>query len=104
MTYSFEEGEKTILGYKCKKAVGKLPDGTTYTVWYTPDLVPENRNFQYETRSLPGLTMEYEIENKNQKVTCTVSRISFSPVQASRFDLPKSGYRIMTYAESKGGK
>jgi GLPGLI family protein len=104
MTYSFEDGEKTILGYKCKKAVGKLPDGSIYTVWYTPELIPENKNFQYETRSLPGLTMEYEIETKNQKVTCTVSRISFSPVPASKFDLPKSGYRIMTYAESKGGK
>ena len=96
--------EKVILGYKCKKAVGQLADGTTYTVWYTPDLIPENKDFQYETRNLPGMTLEYEINSKNQKVTCTVSRISFSPVQASKFDLPKSGYRIITYAESKGGK
>src|SRR5215212_7310689 len=94
--------EKLIQGYKCKKAIGKLQDGTTYTVWYTPDLVPENKNFQYETRSLPGLALEYEINSKDQKVTYTVSKISFSPVQASKFDLPKSGYRIMTYGESKG--
>jgi len=100
-TYDATE-EKTIQGYKCKKAIGKLEDGTTYTVWYTPDLVPENKNFQYETRSLPGLALEYEINSKDQKVTYTVSKISFSPVQASKFDLPKSGYRIMTYAESKG--
>ncbi|MFL5742966.1 MAG: DUF4412 domain-containing protein [Flavisolibacter sp.] len=96
--------EKTILGYKCKKATGTLQDGTTYTVWYTPDLVPENKNFQYETRTLPGMALEYEIDSKNQKVTYTVSKISFSPVQASKFDLPKSGFRLMTYAESKGGK
>jgi len=104
MTYVLQPEEKVILGYKCKKAVGKLADGTVYTVWYTPDLVPENRNFQYETRTLPGLTMEYEIESKNKKVTGTVSKISFSPVLASKFDLPKSGYRVMTYAESKGGR
>ncbi|HEU4470352.1 MAG TPA: hypothetical protein VFR58_04655 [Flavisolibacter sp.] len=104
ISYSYEAGaEKTILGYKCLKAIGKLPDGTTYTVWYTPDLVPENKNFQYETRMLPGLALEYEINAKDQKVTYTVSKISFSPVQASKFDLPKSGYRIMTYAESKSG-
>ncbi|MFL5772971.1 MAG: hypothetical protein ACJ75F_07430, partial [Flavisolibacter sp.] len=90
--------------YKCKKAVGQLPDGTTYTVWYTPDLIAENKDIQYETRTLPGMTLEYEINSKNQKVTCTVSKISFSPVAASKFDLPKSGYRIITYAESKGGK
>ena len=95
--------EKTILGYKCKKAIGTLQDGTTYTVWYTPDLVPENKNFQYETRTLPGLAMEYVINSKDQKVTYTVSKISFSPVPTSKFDLPKAGYRVMTYAESKGG-
>lgn len=104
MTYTYEDGEKTILDYKCKKAVAKLKDGTTYTVWYAPDLVPQNKNFQYETQSLPGLAMEYEtVNSKGEKTTYTVSKISFSPVPASKFDLPKSGYRVMTYAESKGG-
>ncbi len=104
IVFSYEnDPEKTILGYKCRKAIGKLKDGTTYTVWYTNELIPENKNFQYETRSLPGLAMEYEIDTNGQKVTYTVSKISFSPVQASKFDLPKSGYRVMTYAESKGG-
>jgi GLPGLI family protein len=104
ISFNYEDAEKTILDYKCKKAVAKLQDGTTYTVWYTSDLVPENKNFQYETRTLPGLAMEYETANsKGEKTTYTVSKISFSPVPASKFDLPKSGYRIMTYAESKGG-
>lgn len=104
LSYVLDGSEKVILGYKCNKAVGQLPDGTTYTVWFTPELIPENHDFQYETRNLPGMTLEYEINSKNQKVTCTVAKISFSPVQASKFDLPKSGYRIITYAESKGGK
>lgn len=104
MTFTYEDGDKTILDYKCKKAVAKLQDGTTYTVWYTPDLVPENKNFQYETRSLPGLAMEYEtVNSKGEKTTYTVSKINFSPVPASKFDLPKTGYRVMTYAESKSG-
>ena len=104
ISFTYEDGEKTILDYKCKKAVARLQDGTSYTVWYTPDLIPENKNFQYETRSLPGLAMEYETINaKGEKTTYTVSKISFSPVPASKFDLPKSGYRVMTYAESKKG-
>lgn len=104
ISFSYEDGEKTILDYRCKKAVAKLQDGTTYTVWYAPELVPENKNFQYETRSLPGLAMEYETVNlKGEKTTYTVSKISFSPVPASKFDLPKAGYRVMTYAESKAG-
>ena len=102
--YTYENGpEKTILGYNCKKAIGKTKDGTIYTVWYTPDLVPENKDFQYETRTLPGLALEYEVNSPDKKVTYTVSKISFSPVPTSKFDLPKTGFRVMTYSESKLG-
>jgi hypothetical protein len=52
--------------------------------------------------SLPGLAMEYETSFGNMNVTYTVSKISFSPVPAAKFDLPKSGFRVMTYEESKG--
>lgn len=94
---------KTIAGYTCKKATGTLKDGTTFTVWYTPDLVPENKDFQYANRALPGLALEYETNMGNLKVTYTVSKISFNPVPAAKFDLPKAGYRVMSYEESKGG-
>lgn len=94
---------KTIQGYKCSKAVGKLTDGTTFTVWYTTDLVPENRDFQYANRNLPGLALEYETNLGSLKVTYTVSKISFSPVPAAKFDLPKTGFRVLTYEESKRG-
>jgi GLPGLI family protein len=100
--FSFSDESKTILGYKCIKAIGKLPEGSTFTVWYTTDLVPENSDFQNVNKALPGLAMEYESQMGNLKVTYTVSKINLSPVLASKFDLPKSGYRVMTYEESKG--
>jgi GLPGLI family protein len=96
-----KDATKTIQGYKCSKAVGKLADGTTFTVWYTTDLVTENKDFQYANRNLPGLALEYETNMGNLKVTYTVSKISFNPVPAAKFDAPKSGFRIMTYSESK---
>ena len=103
VSFTYSEETKTIMGYKCKKAIGKLSDGGTFTVWYTPDLVPENKDFQYVNRSLPGLAMEYESNmSGNLKVTYTVAKISFNPVPAAKFDLPKSGYRVLTYDESKG--
>ena len=95
---------KNIIGYNCKKAVGKLSDGNTFTVWFTPDLVPENNEYQTANKNLPGLAMQYETAMGNLNVVYTVSKISFAPVPISKFDLPKSGYRVMTYAESKGGK
>jgi GLPGLI family protein len=103
VSFTYSEETKTIMGYKCKKAIGKLSDGGTFTVWYTPDLVPENKDFQYVNRSLPGLAMEYESNmSSNLKVTYTVAKINFNPVPAAKFDLPKSGYRVLTYDESKG--
>jgi GLPGLI family protein len=104
VTFTFGDEEKTILGYKCKKAIGKLPGGGTFTVWYTPDLVTENKEYQNVNRDLPGLAMEYESAIGKMQVTYTVSRISLSPVPASKFDLPRTGYRVMTYKESLGIK
>ena len=97
------DATKTILGYKCSKAIGKLGDGTTFTVWYTTDILLDNKDFQYANRNLPGLALEYETNLGNLKVTYTVSKISFSPVPAAKFDIPKSGFRILTYDQSKKG-
>jgi GLPGLI family protein len=100
--FTFTDEAKTILGYKCNKAIGKFADGTTFTVWYTTDLVPDNKDFQYVNRSLPGLAMEYESNVGSLKLTYTVSKINFGAVPVAKFDIPKSGYRVMTYEESKG--
>jgi GLPGLI family protein len=102
VSFTYDAGAtKTILGYKCSKAVGKLKDGTEFTVWYTTDLLLDNKDFQYANRSLPGLALEYETNLGNMKLTYTVSKISFSPVPAAKFDIPKAGFRILNYQESK---
>lgn len=91
---------KDIAGYKCQKAIGKMSDGTEINVFFTKDLVAENRDFEYAYKTLPGLAMEYETTIGTLKVTYTVSKVSFSIVPASRFELPKTGFRVMTYDES----
>jgi len=48
--------------------------------------------------------MEYESSIGKTQVTYTVSKISLSPVPASKFDIPKTGYRVMTYKESQGAQ
>ncbi len=102
-TFTYEEDYKTIAGYNCQKAIGKLADGSTFTVYFTKDLVPVNKDFQYLNKNLPGLAMQYEAVMGNQKVTYTVSSINFNLVPAAKFDLPKAGYRVMNYEETKGG-
>ena len=92
---------KNIAGYNCKKAVATLKDGSSFVVYYTPDLIPENRNYDYQFRSLNGLPLEYELNMGKMTIEYTVSKVNLNPVPASKFDIPKSGYREMTYDESK---
>jgi GLPGLI family protein len=102
VTFAYTEEYKTIAGYNCQKAVGTMADGSKFNVYFTRDLVPVNRDFQYINRNLPGLAMQYEASLGSMLVTYTVSSINFNPVPQAKFDLPKSGYRVMTYEESKG--
>lgn len=100
LAYTFENEYKTIAGYNCQKAVGKLDDGTSFVVYFTKELKPVNNEFQYINKNLPGLAMQYEASQGKAKVTYTVSSIDFGVVPLSKFDLPKSGYRVMSYTES----
>jgi len=100
ITFTYENEFKVIAGYNCQKAAGKLADGSTFIVYFTKDLVPVNKDFQYLNKNLPGLAMQYEASLGDSKVTYTVSAVNFNPVPAAKFDLPKSGYRVMTYEES----
>jgi GLPGLI family protein len=101
VTFTYSEDYKEIAGYRCQKATGKLTDGTIFTVYFTKDLLPVNKDFQYLNKNLPGLAMQYEASYSTMMVTYTVSSINFNPVPQAKFDLPKSGYRVMTYEESR---
>jgi GLPGLI family protein len=106
ISFTYFDEYKTIAGYKCQKAIGTLNDSfkTTYLVYFTKELTSDNNDFEYAYKTLPGIAMEYETAIGNLKVKYTVSAINFNIVPSSTFDLPKSGYRVLTYEESKGGK
>jgi GLPGLI family protein len=101
ITFANTSDTKTIAGYNCIKAVATFPDGTTFSVYYTPDIVPENKDYEYLFKNLNGLPLEYELVQGKLTIKYTVSKINLNPVPASKFDIPKSGYREMTYEESK---
>jgi GLPGLI family protein len=92
---------KDIAGYSCVKAIGQTRTGTTITVYYTKNLVPETKQYDPIFRTLDGLPLEYELSNGKVKIHYRVSSISFNPVPASKFDIPSSGFREMSYEESK---
>jgi GLPGLI family protein len=101
LSYSYKPETKTILGHLCKKAVVSVSAKENVEVYYTEDFVPTNKDFQYLNKNLPGLVMEYQAKMGNISVTYSIKDINFNPVPQAKFDLPTSGYRVMTYDESK---
>ncbi|MBC8034326.1 MAG: hypothetical protein H7Y03_09280 [Chitinophagaceae bacterium] len=101
ITFTDTKETKVIAGYKCKKAIASMKDGTTFTVYYTDEIIPDNPEYNYQFRNLKGLPLEYERSMKNLKMKYTVSKIDINPVPVSKFDIPQSGYREMTYEESR---
>lgn len=95
---------KTLAGYTCKKAIANLKDGTSFSVYYTTDIVPENGDYNSQFSGLKGLPLEYELTQGKLNIRYVVSQVSLNPVPVSKFDIPKTGYREMTYEESKKGR
>ena len=101
ISFTNTEEKKMIAGYNCIKAIAQMKDGSTFTVFYTNEIIPENQEYSYQFKTLNGLPLEYELTQRDLKIKYTVSKISLNPVPVSKFDIPKSGYREMTYEESK---
>jgi GLPGLI family protein len=100
--FELKDETKTILGYNCKLAIATLNDGkSTFRVYYTTDLVFQNKDYGPQFNGLPGFPLEYEAEIGTMRVTYKADKISFDPITAALFDLPKAGYREMTYEEVK---
>lgn len=92
---------KTIGGYNTRKAIAKMADGKTFEVYYSPDMVPANKDYDPTFANLPGLAVQYEIESGKMKFKYTIAKINYDPVPVSQFDFPTSGYRTMTYEENQ---
>ncbi len=88
---------KTILGYNCKKLVLKLINGQEYNIFYSADIIPSVKEYGPQFKDVPGFVLEYEAvaANGKSKITYTAIKFSLSPVSATKFELPKSGYRIL---------
>jgi len=99
--FEFSPETKEINGYSCKKAIAKMSNGKTFNVYYTTDVVVSNKEYNYTFKDLPGLAIQYEIEAGKTKINYTVSKIDFTAVATSKFDTPKTGYRVMTYEENQ---
>lgn len=98
----FKDGTETkqIAGYTCKKATGKMPDGQTFEVYYTTDLMPENKQYNRRFINLKGLPLQFEIINKNgSRMNVIATKVDLYAIPGSYFDAPKAGYKEISREE-----
>jgi GLPGLI family protein len=100
LNFTKTNATKTIAGYFCNQAKTSSPDGFDITVFYTRDLLPENKSYDPPFKNLDGLPLEYELTKGDLHIRYTLASINLNPVPASKFDIPTSGYRELTYDES----
>jgi len=101
MKFSIDNAEQTIAGFKCKKATAVLDNGRNFVVYFLPDATTANKEYNNAFKQLPGIPVQYELESGKLKFTYTLSAISYDAIPAAKFDVPKSGFRVMTYDENQ---
>ncbi|NLR60859.1 hypothetical protein HGH93_22340 [Chitinophaga polysaccharea] len=93
---------KQIAGYMCRRAIGTMPDGQTFEVYYAVDLIPENRQYNRRFVNLKGIPLEFEIVTKTgAKTRVIATKVELYPIPASYFDVPKTGYKEVSQEELK---
>ena len=99
----FQNTDETqkIAGFTCKKAIAKLKNGESFTVYYTTEVNLANKSYDAQFKTLPGLPVQYEMQTPKLKLKFTLASISYNPIPASEFEIPSSGYRVLTYDETK---
>ena len=101
LNFSVTNDLTNISGYQCKKATATLADGKLFTVYFDPSVVISNKKYNNAFPTLPGLPVQYEIQSGNLSFKYTLSSLTYDAVPASKFEAPKSGFRVMTFDENQ---
>ncbi len=100
LEFTIASETKQILGFTCQMATALMNDSSSLVVFFTNEIMPENKSMELQFVQLPGFVLEYTSLKKNLQVTYTVKSIDFEPVPVQKFEIPKSGFRILEYERS----
>jgi len=84
------DGEKTIAGYKCKKALG-ITDDKEYELYYTEEIKIEDANWNTPFKDVKGVLMQYEISMFGIRTSIIANKVEHIKIENSEFDIPE-GY------------
>ena len=99
LQFKVSDQQTKLAGFDCKKAIGESSSGKSLEVYYTPQVKLSNKQYDNALPQLDGLPVQYELQSGKLIFTYTLSNVSYDPVPASKFDVPKAGFRVLTFEE-----
>lgn len=100
LNFKTEPGTSVINGYTCKKAVAEA-DGREYTVYFDPGVLIANKTYNNSFPQINGLPVKYELRSGNLIFEYDLVKYSTENIDASKFDTPKTGFRVMSFEENQ---
>ncbi len=90
-----------VAGFTCKKATATLETGKNIVVYFATEVLTVNKDYYNAFNTLPGIPVQYEMESGKLKFKYTLTGINYDKIPDSKFDIPKTGFRVMTYDENR---
>lgn len=101
LKFNIDNTDQSMAGYTCRKATAKTEDGKDFIVYFLPDVTLVNKEYNNAFAQIPGIPVYYELESGKLKFTYTLTGISYDNIPANKFEVPKTGFRVMTYDENQ---
>jgi hypothetical protein len=101
LNFEIDNATEVIAGYNCKKATAVSADGKTYTVYFDPSFSIINKLYNNAFPQLQGLPVQYELASGNLIFRYLLTKLSNEAINTTKFDPPKSGFRVMSYEENQ---
>lgn len=90
-TITFKKDMKVIAGYKCKHAlaVNDSDAKDTFSIYYTTAIKIKNPNWGTPFQKIPGVMLEYQMQQKGLCMHFTAEKVSFTKVDEKNFIISK---------------
>ena len=85
-----------ILGYICKGVELKWSDSVVYQIWFTSEINTTVSAFELAFKDVAGLVLSYTIiPSTGASIEYVATKIDFSPISLSQFNINKDQYQII---------
>lgn len=95
-------------GYKCNKAIGKTSKLQNVEVWFLPDLMPVNKDYNMAFKQIKGLPIKTIVtalkDDNSMEIIYEMTNLNTDLVPINTFEPPITGFRVLSYEEMNKNK